>query len=159
MPAEILPLPQAETLEDTAAYVEEQHRLSRRSAIFAGAGIFLGILGIPFAIIGSLAVGSPLIAGNILRVVLTLPLTGALILLVTGGILLLDRYALLRRIAKSALLYLFYLAAVLVVFQMASVYNFGDIPTPMVAARLILFPAGLWAVNLALLWFLKRQQS
>jgi len=158
IPRETLPLPPAETLVDTAAYVEEQERLKRRSMILTGSGILLGALGIPCAIIGVLASGSSVVPGNLFRVIFTLPLAGALILLVTGGILLIKRYPLIRKGVKIVLLYIFYLCAVLVVFQMASVYNFGDNPTPMVLARLILYPIGLWGANLLLLWILRKKE-
>ena len=61
------------------------------------------------------------------------------------------------RVSRAAVPYLVYVAAVLLAFSVTGVYTLTTPPTALVLRRLLLYPAGLTALTLAVLHLVRKQ--
>jgi len=62
-----------------------------------------------------------------------------------------------QSVSRAAVLYLVYVAAVLLAFYVTGVYTLTTPPTALVLRRLLLYPAGLTALTLAVLHLVRKQ--
>ena len=154
-------LPQQESaaaVDETLAYVRASEKLRRQEGKVLLWGLGLGALGLLFflAMLAVVMRHAPAGSRNLLAVLSALPASLGLALVLSVAILAMERSRAAQAVSRAAVLYLVYVAAVLLAFYVTGVYTLTTPPTAVVLRRLLLYPAGLTALTLAVLHLLRR---
>ena len=154
-------LPQQESaaaVDETLAYVRESEKLRRQEGKVLLWGLGLGALGLLFflAMLAVVMRHAPAESRNLLAVLSALPTSLGLALVLSVAILAMEHSRAAQAVSRAAVLYLVYVAAVLLAFYVTGVYTLTAPPTAVVLRRLLLYPAGLTALTLAVLHLLRR---
>ena len=155
-------LPQQESaaaVDETLAYVRESEKLRRQEGKALLWGLGIGALGLLFflAMLAVVMRHAPAGSRNLLAVLSALPASLGLALVLSVAILAMERSRAAQAVSRAAVLYLVYVAAVLLAFYVTGVYTLTTPPTAVVLRRLLLYPAGLTALTLAVLHLLRRR--
>ena len=155
-------LPQQESaaaVDETLAYVRASEKLRRQEGKVLLWGLGIGALGLLFFLAMLAVVMRHASAGsrNLLAVLSALPASLGLALVLSVAILAMERSRAAQAVSRAAVLYLVYVAAVLLAFYVTGVYTLTTPPTGVVLRRLLLYPAGLTALTLAVLHLLRRR--
>lgn len=157
---ETLPPQQQSTAVDEAlAFVRESEKLRRREGAVLLWGLGLGALGLLFflAVLALILRHAPVESRNLLAVLSALPASLGLALVLSVAILAMERSRAAQTVSRGAVLYLVYVAAVLLAFYVTGVYTLTTPPTAVVLRRLLLYPVGLTALTLAVLHLLRKR--
>ena len=154
-------LPQQESaaaVDETLAYVRASEKLRRQEGKVLLWGLGIGALGLLFflAMLAVVMRHAPAGSRNLLAVLSALPASLGLALVLSVAILAMERSRAAQAVSRAAVLYLVYVAAVLLAFYVTGVYTLTTPPTGVVLRRLLLYPAGLTALTLAVLHLLRR---
>ena len=154
-------LPQQESaaaVDETLAYVRASEKLRRQEGKVLLWGLGIGALGLLFflAMLAVVMRHAPAGSRNLLAVLSALPASLGLALVLSVAILAMERSRAAQAVSRAAVLYLVYVAAVLLAFYVTGVYTLTTPPTAVVLRRLLLYPAGLTALTLAVLHLLRR---
>lgn len=146
-------------VDDTLAYVKESERLRRQGGRVLLWGLGLGALGVLFFALALAVVlrYAPAEWRNVLAVLSALPASLGVALVLSVAILAAERFRAAQTVSRAAVLYLVYVAAVLVAFYVTGVYTLTTPPTALVLWRVLLYPAGLTALTLAVLQLVRKQ--
>lgn len=155
-------LPQQESaaaVDETLAYVRASEKLRRQEGKVLLWGLGIGALGLLFflAMLAVVMRHAPAGSRNLLAVLSALPASLGLALVLSVAILAMERSRAAQAVSRAAVLYLVYVAAVLLAFYVTGVYTLTTPPTGVVLRRLLLYPAGLTALTLAVLHLLRRR--
>ena len=155
-------LPQQESaaaVDETLAYVRASEKLRRQEGKVLLWGLGIGALGLLFflAMLAVVMRHAPAESRNLLAVLSALPASLGLALVLSVAILAMERSRAAQAVSRAAVLYLVYVAAVLLAFYVTGVYTLTTPPTGVVLRRLLLYPAGLTALTLAVLHLLRRR--
>ena len=155
-------LPQQESaaaVDETLAYVRASEKLRRQEGKVLLWGLGIGALGLLFflAMLAVVMRHAPEGSRNLLAVLSALPASLGLALVLSVAILAMERSRAAQAVSRAAVLYLVYVAAVLLAFYVTGVYTLTAPPTAVVLRRLLLYPAGLTALTLAVLHLLRRR--
>ena len=155
-------LPQQESaaaVDETQAYVRASEKLRRQEGKVLLWGLGIGALGLLFflAMLAVVMRHAPAESRNLLAVLSALPASLGLALVLSVAILAMERSRAAQAVSRAAVLYLVYVAAVLLAFYVTGVYTLTTPPTGVVLRRLLLYPAGLTALTLAVLHLLRRR--
>lgn len=155
-------LPQQESaaaVDETLAYVRASEKLRRQEGKVLLWGLGIGALGLLFflAMLAVVMRHAPAGSRNLLAVLSALPASLGLALVLSVAILAMERSRAAQAVSRAAVLYLVYVAAVLLAFYITGVYTLTTPPTGVVLRRLLLYPAGLTALTLAVLHLLRRR--
>lgn len=155
-------LPQQESaaaVDETLAYVRASEKLRRQEGKVLLWGLGIGALGLLFflAMLAVVMRHAPAESRNLLAVLSALPASLGLALVLSVAILAMERSRAAQAVSRAAVLYLVYVAAVLLAFYVTGVYTLTTPPTAVVLRRLLLYPAGLTALTLAVLHLLRRR--
>ena len=157
---EALPPQQQSTAVDEAlAFVRESEKLRRQEGKVLLWGLGLGALGVLFflAVLALILRHAPEESRNLLAVLSALPASLGLALVLSVAILAMERSRAAQTVSRGAVLYLVYVAAVLLAFYVTGVYTLTTPPTAVVLRRLLLYPAGLTALTLTVLHLLRQR--
>ena len=157
---EVLPPQQhSAAVDETLAFVRESEKLRRREGKVLLWGLGLGALGLLFflAMLAVVMRHAPAGSRNLLAVLSALPASLGLALVLSVAILAMERSRAAQAVSRAAVLYLVYVVAVLLAFYVTGVYTLTTPPTAVVLRRLLLYPAGLTALTLAVLHVVRRQ--
>ena len=157
---EALPPQQQSTAVDEAlAFVRESEKLRRQEGKVLLWGLGLGALGLLFflAMLAVVLRHAPEESRNLLAVLSALPASLGLALVLSVAILAMERSRAAQTVSRGAVLYLVYVAAVLLAFYVTGVYTLTTPPTAVVLRRLLLYPAGLTALTLTVLHLLRQR--
>lgn len=160
MRGEVLPpVQESAAVDEALAYVKESEKLRRQESRVLLWGLGLGALGLLFFVAALAAVlrYAPAPWRNVLAVCSALPASLGLALVLSVAILAAERSRAAQSVSRAAVLYLVYVAAVLLAFYVTGVYTLATPPTALVLRRLLLYPAGLTALTLAVLHVVRRQ--
>ena len=154
-------LPQQESaaaVDETLAYVRASEKLRHQEGKVLLWGLGIGALGLLFflAMLAVVMRHAPAESRNLLAVLSALPASLGLALVLSVAILAMERSRAAQAVSRAAVLYLVYVAAVLLAFYVTGVYTLTTPPTAVVLRRLLLYPAGLTALTLAVLHLLRR---
>ena len=155
-------LPQQESaaaVDETLAYVRASEKLRRQEGKVLLWGLGIGALGLLFflAMLAVVMRHAPAGSRNLLAVLSALPASLGLALVLSVAILAMERSRAAQAVSRAAVLYLVYVAAVLLASYVTGVYTLTTPPTGVVLRRLLLYPAGLTALTLAVLHLLRRR--
>ena len=160
MRGEVLPpVQESAAVDEALAYVKESEKLRRQESRVLLWGLGLGALGLLFFVAALTAVlrYAPAEWRNVLAVCSALPASLGVALVLSVAILAAERSRVAQLVSRAAVLYLVYVAAVLLAFYVTGVYTLTTPPTALVLRRLLLYPAGLTALTLAVLHVVRRQ--
>lgn len=160
MRGEVLPpVQEGDAVDEALAYVKESERLRRQEGQALLWGLGLGTLGLLFfaAALAVVLRYAPAEWKNVLAVLSALPASLGVALVLSVLILAAERSRAARTVSCAAVLYLVYVAAVLMAFCVTGIYRLTTPPTMLVLRRLLLYPAGLTALTLAVLHLVRKQ--
>ena len=146
-------------MDEALAFVRESEKLRRREGAVLLWGLGLGALGLLFflAVLALILRHAPVESRNLLAVLSALPASLGLALVLSVVILAMERSRAAQTVSRGAVLYLVYVAAVLLAFYVTGVYTLTTPPTAVVLRRLLLYPVGLTALTLAVLHLLRKR--
>ena len=145
-------------VDDTLAFVKESEKLRRREGRLLLWGLGLGVVGLAFFVAALALVMrfAPSELRNTLAVLSALPASLAVAVVLSVAMLAAERLTLMRTVSRAVLLYAVYALLVLVTFWVVGVYTLTTPPSTLVLRRLLLYPVGLTAMTLAVLYFVRK---
>ena len=152
------PQPENTAVDEALAFVKESEKLQRRELSVLLWGLGLGALGLLLfaAVLSAVMSYAPPAWRNPLAVLSALPAAAALAVVLSVALLAAERFRLARMVGYAAVLYLTYVVLVLLAFYVTGVYTLTTPPTALVLLRLLLYPAGLTALNLLVLYLVRK---
>ena len=144
--------------DETLAFVRESEKLRRKEGKLLLWGAALGFVGaIFFAVMLAVVMRhAPVESRNLWAVLSALPAAIALAVVLSVALLAAERSAVALVAERTATLYLVYVVLVLAAFWVTGVYTLTTPPSALVLLRLLLYPAGLTALNLLVLHLVRK---
>ena len=145
-------------VDETLAFVRESEKLRRKEGKLLLWGAVLGFSGaVFFAVMLAVVMRhAPAESRNLWAVLSALPAAAALSVVLSVALLAAERSAVALVAERTATLYLVYVVLVLAAFWVTGVYTLTTPPSALVLLRLLLYPAGLTALNLLVLHFVRK---
>lgn len=159
MRGEVLPpVQESAAVDEALAYVKESEKLRRKEGSLLLWGAVLSFAGaVFFAVMLAVVMRyAPTESRNLWAVLSALPAALALTVVLSVALLAAERLPLALLVERTAALYLVYVVLVLLAFRVTGVYTLTTPPTALVLLRLLLYPAGLTALNLLMLRLVRK---
>lgn len=155
---ELPPQQQGAAVDETLAFVRESEKLRRKEGSLLLWGAVLSFAGaVFFAVMLAVVMRyAPTESRNLWAVLSALPAALALTVVLSVALLAAERLPLALLVERTAALYLVYVVLVLLAFRVTGVYTLTTPPTALVLLRLLLYPAGLTALNLLMLRLVRK---
>ena len=155
---ELPPQQQGAAVDETLAFVRESEKLRRKEGSLLLWGAVLSFAGaVFFAVMLAVVMRyAPTESRNLWDVLSALPAALALTVVLSVALLAAERLPLALLVERTAALYLVYVVLVLLAFRVTGVYTLTTPPTALVLLRLLLYPAGLTALNLLMLRLVRK---
>ncbi len=155
---ELPPQQQGAAVDEALAFVRESEKLRRREGRLLLWGALLSFAGMVFfaAMLAVVMRHAPIESRNLWAVISALPAALALAVVLSVALLAAERIPFALKMERTAALYLVYVLLVLVAFYVTGVYTLTTPPTALVLLRLLLYPAGLTALNLLVLCLVRK---
>ena len=149
---------QGAAVDETLAFVRESEKLRRKEGSLLLWGAVLSFAGaVFFAVMLAVVMRyAPTESRNLWAVLSALPAALALTVVLSVALLAAERLPLALLVERTAALYLVYVVLVLLAFRVTGVYTLTTPPTALVLLRLLLYPAGLTALNLLMLRLVRK---
>lgn len=155
---ELPPQQQGAAVDETLAFVRESEKLRRKEGSLLLWGAVLSFAGaVFFAVMLAVVMRyAPTESRNLWAVLSALPAALALTVVLSVALLAAERLPLALLVERTAALYLVYVVLLLLAFRVTGVYTLTTPPTALVLLRLLLYPAGLTALNLLMLRLVRK---